>query len=166
MIWSLAHISLLQKLWCEIESVLNVEIPDLPPKDQEESNISEERIRNFVTASRHYKYHGLNYTLSSGIAWLGVTVENTIYLCVSCKKETHEEEYNALKEVCKNINGRKPTLSCPWWRYDDSGLDLKYPTRENLEVLLDDEKRQEYAKKIARGLKEVWQAVTDAGWPR
>ena len=159
-----AHISLLQKLWCEIESSLE-EIQDLPSKDEGESDISEERIRRFVKDSRNYQYHGLNYTLSS-TASLGVIVENTIYLCVGCNKEECEKDYNELKEVCKNINGSKPTQWCPWWRYDDSGLDLKYPTRKNLEVLLDDEKRQEYATEIARGLKEVWQVVEAAGWPR
>ena len=160
-----AHISLLQKLWCEIESALNVEIPDLPAKDENKSDISGKRIRHFVTASRNYQYHGLNYKLSSA-ASLGIIVENTIYLCVGCNKEECEKDYNELKEVCKNINGSKPTQWCPWWRYDDSGLDLKYPTRKNLEVLLNEEKRQEYAAEIARGLKEVWQVVEVAGWPR
>lgn len=161
-----AHISLLQKLWCEIESALKEEIQNLPAKDEKQSDISEDRVRRFVKDSRNYQYHGLNYTLSSGIAWLGVIVENTIYLCVSCNKETHEDEYNALMKACEGISGGKPTQWCPWWRYDDSGLDLKYPTRKNLEVLLDDEKRQEYATEIARDLKEVWRVVKAAGWPR
>lgn len=161
-----AHISLLQKLWCEIESALQEKIPDLPDKDDEQSDISEKRIRRFVTQSRDYQYHGLNYTLSSDVAWLGVTVENTIYFGVACNKENDEDEYNELLKACKDISGNKNTQWHPWWRYDDSGLNLKYPTRENLELLSDKKKRQEYATKIARDLKEVWQIVKDAGWPR
>ena len=160
-----AHISLLQKLWCEIESALKEEIPDLPDKDKKQSDISEKRIRHFVTASRSYQYHGLYYTLSS-TASLGVIVENTIYLCVGCNQEDHEEEYYALMRACGNISGNKKSQWCPWWQYADGDLNLKYPTRENLEFLLDDEKRQEYAKKIARDLKVVWKAVKNAGWPQ
>lgn len=160
-----AHISLLQKLWCEIEAKMEAEIPDLPAKDNKQSDISEKRIRHFVTASRKYQYHGLYYTLSSAASF-GVTVENIIYLSVGCNKEDNEEEYNKLKEACKDISGNKNTQWNPWWRYDDSGLNLKYPTRENLELLSDKKKRQEYATKIARDLKEVWQIVKDAGWPR
>lgn len=159
------HISLLQKLWCEIESALKTKIPDFPDKDQEQSDISEERIRRFVTASKNYKDHGLCYTLSSTVS-LGVIVDTAIYLCVGCNKDCHQEEYYALMKACENISGNKETSLCPWWRYDDSGLDLKYPTRENLELLSDKKKRQEYATKIARDLKEVWQIVKDAGWPR
>ena len=159
-----AHISLLQKLWCEIESALKKEIPDLPDKDDKQSDISEGRISRFVKDSRNYQYHGLYYTLSS-TASLGVIVENTIYLCVGCKVD-YEEDYNALREACKNISGEKNSHWCPWWRYDDSGLNLKYPTRKNLEFLLNEKKRQEYATKIARRLKEVWKAVKNAGWPR
>ena len=160
-----AHISLLQKLWCEIESALKEEIPDLPDKDKKQSDISEKRIRHFVTASRSYQYHGLYYTLSS-TASLGVIVENTIYLCVGCNQEDHEEEYYALMRACKNISGGKPDQKNPWWQYADGDLNLKYPTRENLEFLLKKKKRQEYAKKIARDLKEVWKAVENAGWPQ
>ncbi len=160
-----AHISLLQKLWCEIESALKVEIPDLPAEDHKQSDISEKRIRHFVTASRNYRYHGLCYTLSS-TALLGVMVENTIYFGVGCNKENDEDEYNALMKACENISGDRKDQWNPWGRYDDSGLNLKHPTRENLEFLLDDKKRQEYATKIARDLKEVWKVLKDAGWPR
>ena len=160
-----AHISLLQKLWCEIESALKKVIPALPDKDDEQSDISKERISRFVKDSRNYQYHGLYYTLSS-TASLGVIVENTIYLCVGCNQEDHEEEYYALMRACENINGNKPNQWNPWWQYADSDLNLKHPTRENLEFLLNDKKRQEYATEIARRLKEVWKAVKNAGLDR
>ena len=157
-----AHISLLQKLWCEIEAKLKAEISGLPAKDEGESDISEERIRRFVKDSRNYQYHGLNYTLSN-TASLGVIVENTIYLCVGCNKENDEDEYNALMEACKDISGSKPTQWCPWWQYADSDLNLKHPTRETLEFLSNKKKRQEYVAEIARGLNKVWDAVKNAG---
>ena len=126
-----AHISLLQKLWCEIESALKEVIPALPDKDDEQSDISKERISRFVKDSRNFQYHGLYYTLSSA-ASLGVIVENTIYLCVGCNQEDHEEEYYALMRACKNISGGKPDQKNPWWQYADGDLNLKYPTRKTL----------------------------------
>ena len=163
-----AHISLLQKLWCEIESALKEEIPKLPDKDEDKSDISEERICHFVTASRGYRYHGLYYTLKKGASWLMVEVENTIYFGIKCDKKAHKKEYNDLVEaieVCKDISEHSES-PWPYWKDAGSDLNLKYPTRENLAFLLNEEKRQEYATKIAHGLKEVWQIVKDAGWPR
>ncbi len=160
-----AHISLLQKLWCEIESELKKKISNLPAKDEKKSDISEERIRRFVTAQRDYRYHGLYYTLKSEASWLMAEVDDTIYFGIKCNEQDHEEEYNALIEACRNIS-RKPGSPWPCWQYADKDLKLKNPTPENLELLLADENRQEYAAEIARGLKEVWQVVEAAGWPR
>ena len=51
-----AKISLLERLWKEIESGLRTEIADLPTKS-EESDLSEGRIRRFVTGQRSYNFH-------------------------------------------------------------------------------------------------------------
>ena len=62
------RIDLLQKLWGEIESALKNEIPGLPSRTQE-SDISEDRIRQFITRDRNYKHHGLFYPLGVKGAW-------------------------------------------------------------------------------------------------
>ena len=160
-----AHISLLQKLWCEIESALKREIEDLPTKDEDESDISEERIRRFVKDSKNYQYHGLYYTLSSEASWLIVEVEKVIYFGVKCNKKDHKEEYKKLRKAGRDIS-RTPGSPWPCWQCANSDLDLKYPTRETLEFLSNKEKRQEYVAEIARGLNKVWQKVKNAGWPR
>ncbi len=160
-----AHISLLQKLWCEIEAKLKAEISGLPAKDEGESDISEERIRRFVKDSRNYQYHGLYYTLNSGASWLIVEVERVIYFGVKCDERGHKEEYKKLREAGRDIS-ESPESPWPCWQCANSDLDLKYPTRETLEFLSNKKKRQEYATEIARGLKEVWQVVEAAGWPR
>ncbi len=56
-----ARISLLKRLWDEIEKALKDEIPDLPAKDEKLSDISEERIKRFVTRQKKYYGHGLYY---------------------------------------------------------------------------------------------------------
>ena len=75
-----ARISLLNKLWQEIACKLREEIPDLLDLSEEDLDISEERIRRFVTYQTNYRYHGIYYKFSlkfSLHAFLFVEVEDS-----------------------------------------------------------------------------------------
>ena len=78
-----AKISPLGKVWREIECGLQEEIPDLPVKS-DDSDITEMRIRRFVTGQRKYNWHGLYFRLDDN-AKLCVEVEDYIYFGVYCK---------------------------------------------------------------------------------
>lgn len=61
-------ISLLWKLWCEIESALKdikEQIPDFPDKDENLSDISEERVKKYVRGLRGNNIHRLYYRVST-----------------------------------------------------------------------------------------------------
>ena len=61
-------ISLLWKLWCEIESALKdlkEKIPDFPDKDEDFSDISEERVEKYVRGLRGNNIHRLYYRVST-----------------------------------------------------------------------------------------------------
>ena len=87
-----ARISLLKRLWDEIEGALKNEISDPPPKD-EKSDISEARIKRFVTAQRQYNWHGLYYGDETEEARLGVEVEDYIFFGVKCRRADHRDKY-------------------------------------------------------------------------
>lgn len=151
-----AQIRLLKKLWFEIDTTLRKEIDGLPNKDTDTSDISLERIRRFVTYSKNYKYHGLYYPFPRcQNAGLGVEVETSLYFGVYCDKK-HQNERAKLDKVLQNVG--KESWRNDWWpwaHWADCELNLKYPTRENLELLLNEERRQSYAQGIAQGLKPV-----------
>ena len=160
-----ARIELLQKLWNEIDFALRAEISDLPTKNEEHSDVSYKRIKHFVTAQRNYKSHGLYYSFgNSGAALLGVEVDQCIYFGVCCFKKEYEEEYNKLREALKDvIGGELDDDYWPWHKYANGDLNLKNPTRENLELLSNDDGRKNYAQGIAQGVKRVWNTIKENG---
>ena len=147
-------ISLLYKLWQEIDGKLGEEFPDLP--DKSEDSISKERIENFV---RQRGKSRICYSFSS-CAELVVEVEDKIFYGVLCPREENECEYNKFKEA---LEGGRSDRWYPWWRYVPTDLKLKYPTREDLKLLANDESRQKYATEVASGVGEVWEKIKDAG---
>ena len=137
---SVARYPFLTELWSEIESALQEDISELPPK----SDVSEEKIKRF-------KDHGLYYPFGSGAASLGVRMEEgSIFFGVYYDKnqDEHRELEAALKAALKNVpGGDKPTNEWLWWAWADGDL-------------------ESYAERIAQGLKPVWEAIKRAGLDR
>ena len=155
------HIDLLEELWKVIESELKNKIPDLPEKDSSDSDISPERVRHFVRGQKDYKHHGLYYPFGNG--GVGVEVGHSIYFGVYCHKGDHENEYNKLEEALRKVIGGTSTADWPWYKYANKDLNLKNPTRENLDMLSKEKARNEYVAEIASGLKEVWNTIKKYG---
>ena len=162
-----ARISLLQKLWQEIDCALKKEIPDLTNKNQPEGDFKKEWIEEFVTRRRSYKWRGLYYRFSP-FAVLGLAVGDSIRFGVCCYSQEKEhkeesrrkEEYNKLKEA---LGGDGSDEWWPWFRQPPTDLNLKYPTREHLELLANEKARQDFAAEVASGVSEVWDSIKEAG---
>ena len=160
-----ARIELLQKLWQEIDCALKKEIPDLTSKNQPEGDFKE-RIEEFVTRRRSYKWHGLYYRFSP-FAVLGLVVGDSIRFGVCCYSQEQEhkdeskrkEEYNKLKEA---LGGDRSDEWWPWFRQPPTDLNLKYPTREHFELLANDDARREYASEVVSGVRDVWNRIKEA----
>ena len=103
-----AKISILAKLWQEIENGLQAQMPDLPAKS-DDSDVSEARIRRFVTGQRNYKWHGLYYKLDAN-AMLGIEVEDSIGFGVYCEKGPNKENIGNLPQVSR---GGKAAMTGP-----------------------------------------------------
>ena len=144
---SVARFPFLTELWCEIESALQEDISELPPKSEGLSDVSEEKIKRF-------KDHGLYYPFRSGDASLGVRLEEgSIFFGVYCKKHEHCELYMELKKALRDVSSEEPNCWWTWWTWADG----------DLESLQDRRARRKYAKGIAQGLKPVWEAIKRAG---
>ena len=134
-----AIISLLEKLWQEIECGLQAEIPDLPVKS-EDSDITEVRVRRFVTGKRDYNWHGLYFGLDDN-AKLCVEVEDYIYFGVHCGKGPSKEKY---QKFAANLQGWHSNDGWPLFRYPPTDLNLKHTPREQLALLANEESRKDY----------------------
>ena len=157
-----ARVSLLHKLWQEIACKLKEEIADLSELSEEGSDVTEKRVRRFVTYQRGYRHHGIYYKFGR-CAFLTVEVEDSIYFGVICPKEESEDEYYRLKEALEEALGQSySNEGWPWFRYAPD-LNLKYPTREHLKLLVNEGKRQEYVEAVVSGVGDVWKSIKDAG---
>ena len=165
-------ISLLWKLWCEIESALKdikEQMPDFPDKDENLSDISEERVKKYVRGLRDNNIHRLYYRVSTedsdsilkeAQVYLGVQFDkSTIYFGVLCDRTEYEREHDTLKNA---LNG-SPNRWFPWSQYADEDLNFNDPNRKTLKLLSDEDERKKFAKGIADGLKEVWKQMKAAG---
>ena len=161
-----ARVSLLHKLWQEIACKLKEEIPNLPEVSEEDSDITEETIRYFVTHQTRHKSHGI-WCKFGRRASLVVEVEdsNSIHFGVYCSKEESKDEYYKLKEELEEALGQSHSNKWwPWYRYaPDLNLNLKYPTREHLKLLVNEDERQEYVEAVVSDVGEVWKSIKDAG---
>ena len=134
-----AKISLLKRLWKEIESGLRTEIPDLPAKSKE-SDISEGRIRRFATGQRSYNFHGLYFGLDKH-AKLCVEVEDYIFFGVRCVKAPRRQEFQSL---AASLIGWESNDGWPLFRYPPTDLNLKHTSREQLALLVKEDSRRAY----------------------
>ena len=154
-----AKASLLKKLWDEIEDALAK--LDLPDKDNKSSDTSLKTIKRFVTTS--YKWHGLYYGSRAKKARLGVEVGDSIFFGVRCHR-ADRDECNNFDRVLEAVPGGR-LKSTDWWPYrwtPRGDLNLKNPTRENLQLLSNEKDRQKYAQNIAEDLGKVWDALKNS----
>ena len=159
-------ISLLRKLWCEIESALQdikEQIPNFPDKDKKASNISEERIKKYI---KKKEGNLLLYYRAKKIH-LGVQLDRShsrynIYFGVFCNKTAGPNRYKKLKKALHDALNGQYDKKWPWWRYADEDLCFDPPNRKTLKLLSDESERKKFAKGIADGLMEVWKQMKEA----
>ena len=156
-----ARVYLLRKLWDEIDSALRVEISGLPPKDEDGINkvysVSEDRIKCFITPMGRNCYHGLYYSLfRRGIASLCVEAGNGDRLRFGVRCHKDHREHCQLKAKLTDVSNQ----FTDWWPgYQKDNVNLKNPTRENLQKLSNEADRKKHAKQIAQRLEPFWDAV-------
>ena len=153
-----AKISLLERLWREIESGLRRKIADLPVKSQE-SDISEGRIRRFVTGQRSYNLHGLCFGLDKH-ARLCVEVEDYIFFGVRCEKVQRSKDFRSLSA---SLGGWESGDGWPLFRYPPTDLNLKHTSREQLALLVNEESRGAYVREVVSGVSSLWTKLKESG---
>ena len=156
-------ISLLRKLWCQIECTLKQQIPDFPDKDEELSNISEKRIEKYVIKKRrqillYYQVEKISPQVHLGVELDRSASNYNIYFGVRCDKDKDLDTYNKLQNT---LNGRLDSLF-PSWQYADEDLNFNELNRKTLKLLSKKEERKKFAKEIADGLKEIWEQMKEA----
>ena len=135
-----------EAIWSEIEAELRSEDLDFIDVAVSEDGLSYELNE---VSQIHVGAHGGN-----GRIWFGVY----------CSEEDHKHKYDKIKKSLENfLSGGEPDTEkmYPWWRYADVTLNLKNPTREDLEMLANKDKRKKIVRKVAQGLQELLEVIED-----
>ena len=158
-----AWISLIRELMKEIEAALDASINDLPEKHKI-TNISEARIRKLVTG-RENTWSGLYYAFRDE-AQLGVQIDTwdrCVFFGVRCVRENSPDPYDEIK---KTLNGPKDSSEhWPWWKYPATSVNPnpRYPDKEHLRLLANEEKRQRFVANIVDETRTLWERIKAAG---
>ena len=137
---------MLEAIWNEIGAELRS--GDLGLPDEKVSTDGLKYKLNEATQI-HVGAHG-----SNGRIWFGVYYS----------AESHKHKYDKIKRSLESfLSGGEPDTEkmYPWWRYADTNLNLKNPTRADLEMLANKEKRKKVVRKIAQGLQELLEVIED-----
>lgn len=156
-----AKVSLLNRLWEEIDSEVRFRFADVPARKTSDSDVSQDIWRSYLTRSKGV-YPGLLYEVKPGVALaIGVDMGNTyIQVGIQCPRETHEAEHDRLATAFANDRPHG-TDSWPWWDNSRSDISLRHLTRNNLALLNDEGARRDYAKEIVDSLRSLWDKVKD-----
>lgn len=162
-----AKISLLQELWCDIDSALkNLKqvIPDFPNKDVNASNISEKTIKKYIKKKEGslLLYYGDSTEVHLGVQLGRSNSCYNIYFGVFCDETVMLNRYKKLKKALHDALSGRYTNELPWWRYADEDLCFDPFNRKTLKLLSDESKRKKFADGIADGLKEIWEQMEEA----
>ncbi|MCY3665884.1 MAG: hypothetical protein OXH81_09530 [Gemmatimonadetes bacterium] len=133
-------------IWSEVESELRSEDPDFIDVEVSKDGLSYELNE---VSQIHVGAHGGN-----GRIWFGV----------SCSKKDYKHKYDKIKKSLESfLDGGEPDTEemYPWWRYADTDLNLKNPTREDLEMLANKDERKKVVRKVAQGLQELLEVIED-----
>lgn len=141
--------SLMQELWCEIESALKKKIPFEPNKESSKAG------------SRIYYDSGI-----CGVE-LGVDSDPNIFFGVKCNGDDYPKEYHNFECALKIMESGASHTGFPWWQYADGDLNLGDSLPEVIkqldQLLSNADKRKKFADGIADGLNEVRENIKKAG---
>ena len=155
-----AKVSLLTEFWEEIDRVVRERIPDLPERTKK--SVSQENIREFLKRQKGNYYHGLYYKFKRGVKLIVEIEHSFMYFGVYCSNNQSKKKYRRLSASLEGLGDNAgPEENYPWYQWAPGDLNLRHPTRESLELLVDVRARNRYAEEIADGLSRVWDKVRD-----
>ena len=162
-----AKASLMHDMWERIKSVLEENSFDDPvdfadTKKRRPSDISKSRIIKVLNPKpTELAIFGLYYSFGQERAYLSVQAERrAVVVGVFCDQNESKEKYDTIKRKLENLEskigeGNKPLDVWPWWCV------LKGIRPSDIEILADENRRNELADSIANSAIEKLSAIRD-----
>ena len=170
-----ARISLLKKLWDEIDCELS-NLRKLPPKaekqpadktmDPPDADITKRRIERFVKHQRNSRYHGLFFKITDGVH-IGVQTDDSIVYGVRCWKKN--AQYDKFKKELQGLDGgcceSQSEHAWPWicLKPIEPNPNLWNPKPDDLKFLADEQTRKKYVEDLVVKVGDLWEYLCDNG---
>ena len=162
-------IDLLRRLCEGIEETVKKKIPGLHHRSHDDLWRIEGYVRGWI---RNYWWFGLYYPLKDSNALLSFVMDE-YHLSYGIRCDRGQTGYDEIKAILHDRSRAMPgecNDKWPWYRGADSSVlpenfkrkKLELLEWENVEFLLDEERKQKLADKIAQDLAQVWQIWEDA----
>ena len=150
-------------LWQEIESALKHKLPSLG-RLSNCSDASYDTVKDFYTKSRSYSGYGIKYPFHKGNACLRLEIENEISYGVFCPASDYPDENQSLQKALKHLSNNSNEWWPIWFYNYRTPLNLKHPTRKDLEILSSPSLRKDYANQIAEDMHTICITLKEAGF--
>jgi hypothetical protein len=139
-------------LWLDVVEQVKAKYPELPePCEVPTAAV----IDRYYSNAKNNKYYGLSYSLGFMPGWIYLELNHRFYTGYGCDGETHPHEHARLKALGEAVQNNGNTSNGLFWRYCTE-LDMKNPSDEHLEILLDAQRRKQAAERMADDLHYLW----------
>ncbi|MBO9548468.1 PD-(D/E)XK nuclease family protein [Pseudomonas sp.] len=144
-------------LWQDVVEQVKQKYPELPaPCEAPTASI----IDRYYSTAKNNKYYGLSYSLGFMPGSIYLELNHRFYTGYSCDVETYPHEHARLKALGEVVPNNGNTSNGLFWRYCTE-LNMKSPSDDHLEVLLDARSRSETAARMADDLHYLWRTARE-----
>jgi len=153
-------VELQMDIWTRIDAALSSTLGRSTVTSINQDCDGESYIRGYVQGKKGHRFPGLGYPIDGTEICLSVELDHRFYFGISCNKEEHPEKYQKYYDFANEF--KIQSRSSNWWpcyQYAQPELNFKNPTKETLELLASETKRQQFADFISKRLLELADVV-------
>lgn len=146
-------VDLQEELWEHMRAYREETYPEMPTA---EDTADRDSIRNYYTKSKNNRFYGLYFPLAGIPGYAHVQVDHRLYYGYCTDEHERESDRKALLELSKDVPNSSGKADELFWRYPTHNLDLRFPTRQDLEGLRNPAVQAAIAKELIDGVHMLW----------
>lgn len=140
-------------LWQRMRDYQATTYPHMP---KPEDRADRDTIRNYYTKSKNNRHYGLYYPLAQVSGYAYIELDYCLYMGYWAGESEHAADHLALMELSCQLQNSAADVNELFWRYPTLNLNLRNPTREDLNSLRNAAQRQTIAQDLIDGVHLLW----------
>ena len=146
-----------EQFFLELSEDLNRHVHEI--FNTKKSFFTEGNIRDVVSGTPG-AYFALHFELNVQTKFKVNVDKGRLWFSVECDEKNYDEQLQLIRPILRN--GGSYT-GVPWWTWSEAfAMDVRYPTRDEVSIFTDEEKRQESLVQVAMEAQETLRKLEDA----